>query len=176
MICFQPRPFQNRLGGNRGSYLYRQPCISTLPTLLAPLLGDSPCLKSATRARRDASGHAEDPDIFSAVVFNDVMRSRIAPLVDLGWFCTTEVEKTLHALLKAHTNFRHLTEDKVFREIAIIPLMFGHLSAGLRQRCIREILVNVLFGVKGGEENIPFSCSESMYVFFSVLFQQAERS
>ncbi len=56
-----------------------------------------------------------------------------------------QVEKTLQALLRAHTNFRYLTEERVFREIALVQLMFGGLSAGLRQRCLREILHGALF-------------------------------
>jgi hypothetical protein len=73
----------------------------------------------------------------------------ISLLVDQGWFCTREVERTLHELLKAHTAYKHLTEDKVFGRIAIIPLLFGRLSGGLRQLCIRKIFNTVLFHDKG---------------------------
>ncbi len=31
------------------TYLHHRPSISNLPTLLAPLLGDSPCIKAAAR-------------------------------------------------------------------------------------------------------------------------------
>ena len=77
--------------------------------------------------------------------FNKIATEFISPLVDRGWFCTREVERTLHELLKVHTVFKHLTENKVFQEIAIISIMFGNHSGGLRQMCIREILVAALF-------------------------------
>ena len=62
-----------------------------------------------------------------------------------GSFCTREVERTLHELLKVHTQFRHLIEDKVIRSTDIIQLLFGDLSAGLRQKCIRKLLYTRLF-------------------------------
>jgi hypothetical protein len=82
---------------------------------------------------------------FTVDNFNRVAQAFVAPIVDSGWFCTREVEKTLHELLKVHTQFKHLTEEKVFQETAIISIMFGNLGGGLRQKCLRDILNAALF-------------------------------
>jgi hypothetical protein len=86
---------------------------------------------------------------FSVHVMNEVMNSKIAPYVDKGWFCTREVEKTIHELIKVHTKFAHLTNTKVFQEIAIIPILFGNLSGGLQQLCIRKIFTETFFKRRG---------------------------
>ena len=163
-----------------GRWLRRPPCISNLPALLAPFLGNSSCFTSVVTSLRDYSNFVEEtrsnltkiyPSLnkgdtdrmiedlwkshrqsqhktkrrFAVKTFNNIATKFVSPLVDRGWFCTREVERTLHELLKVHTMFKHLTEDKVFQEIAIITIMFGNHSGGLRQRCIRDILVAALF-------------------------------
>ena len=163
-----------------GRWLRRPPCISNLPALLAPFLGNSSCFTSAVASLNDHSNFVQEtrptvykkfPSLtgaeidrvmddlwrsksnrqsqhkrrFSVRTFNKIATEFVSPLVDRGWFCTREVERTLHELLKVHTMFKHLTEDKVFQEIAIITIMFGNLSGGLRQKCIRDILVAALF-------------------------------
>ncbi len=99
---------------------------------------------------------------FSVRGFNAAVTAHVAPLVDLGWFCTREVEKTLHELIKVHTQFKHLTEEKVFQEIAIITIMFGNLSGGLRQRCVREALNASLFSHDRG------NFTNSIYRFMAI--------
>ena len=168
-----------------GRWLRRPPCISNLPALLAPFLGNSSCFNSAMGSLSDYDKFVEETrplmtktypslsesDIkrmiddmwksnrqsqhkmkrrFNVKTFNKIATKFVSPLVDLGWFCTREVERTLHELLKVHTMFKHLTEDKVFQEIAIISIMFGNHSGGLRQRCIRDILVAALFSHNKG--------------------------
>ena len=128
------------------SILRRPPTITNLPALLAPLLCDSAFFKWR-RAYNRRSNNSSLPirSKFNVELFNEAIRTKIAPFVDLGWFCTREVEKTILELVKVHTQFKHLTEEKVFQEIAIIPMMFGNLSGGLRQACVRQILNMTLF-------------------------------
>ena len=142
---------ENHLKKSSSIYLRRRPCLSNLPCLLAPLLEDSPCLRVASKKFGQKFSFFT-LNRFTVPIFNDVVQYRISPLVDLGWFCTREVEKTLHELIKAHTHFKHLTDEKVFREIAIIPLLFGHLTGGLRQLCFRKILDMLLFNNNGGRQ------------------------
>lgn len=73
------------------SYLHRPPSISNLPSLLAPMLGDSPCLKQVCKRLKAKPGEVKD---FSVPVFNQIVRQRISPFIDLGWFCTREVPIT----------------------------------------------------------------------------------
>ena len=150
-----------------GRWLRRPPCISNLPALLAPFLGNSSCFTRAAASLSVPGAHvsrqSQHKRRFSVRTFNKIAAEFIAPLVDRGWFCTREVERTLHELLKVHTSFKHLTEDKVFQEIAIITIMFGNLSGGLRQRCIRDILVAALFSHNKGLWNCKFH-SLSRYV------------
>jgi len=40
---------------------------------------------------------------------------QISPLVDDGWFCTAEVEQSIHDLISSNTEFDHLTKAKVFQ-------------------------------------------------------------
>eukprot|EP00095_Tigriopus_kingsejongensis_P000506 maker-scaffold367_size194084-snap-gene-0.47 protein:Tk00506 transcript:maker-scaffold367_size194084-snap-gene-0.47-mRNA-1 annotation:"hypothetical protein L798_04728" len=137
---------------------YRQgpskPDIPQVPALLAPLLGDSPqsgsSRKLASHLVSGARGVGKTSPAFNALAFNRVVQKSISPLVDLGWFCTSEVEKPVKQLLRTNTAFSHLAKDKVFQGLAIIPLMFGGLSGGLAQQCLRFILNWVLFSQKDG--------------------------
>lgn len=126
----------------RNGYIRRKPIITNLPAFLSPLLFDSPCVY---RERLCSKGKIVSVPRFSAKTFNKVVLHSIAPVVDSGWFCTSEVDRLVHDLIKMHTDYRHLTEEKVFQEIAMIPLMFGNLSGGLRQQCLRNLLETVLF-------------------------------
>ena len=118
--------------------------MSNLPAVLAPLLGDAETYKMFhNKYQLSYETYFEQPEP-SVVILNAIVRSRIAPLVDQGWFCTKEVEKTIIELVRTHTHFKHLTEDKVFHELALIPLMFGELSAGLSHKCMREVLLRIL--------------------------------
>lgn len=102
------------------------------------------------RLSRELTGSRGNASKFNVKVFNEIIRRNISPFVDHGWYCTREVEKTIHELLKTLTSFRHLTENKVFQEIAIIPMIFGQLSGGLRQLSVRKILNHALFEKHAG--------------------------
>lgn len=143
-----------------------------MPPLVAPILCDSPCFvankyvgASFNTVKTDCGNNCRKRLKFSVQNVNNVIRTFIAPLVDKGWFCQAEIEQWVRKHIVTHTDYKNLTENKVFQEDALIPLMFGHLSSGLRQQCIRQLLVNVLFTEKSGRftnfmlpfvEYIPF--------------------
>lgn len=134
-----------------------RPEVSLVPACLAPLLGNS--LDNETWPQKlypmtVSKGCCKKiPNSFDVSVFNRIIRKSISPLVDLGWFCTADVETPMKELLQETTAFGHLTKEKVFQKLAIIPLMFGHLSGGLAQLCIRHILNLVLFNQRDGGKN-----------------------
>ena len=74
-------------------------------------------------------------DKFSVIVFNQVIKSHIAPVVDrfLEQLNSDIVAEALSDLIAIHTDFQHLIEEKVFSSKQLLPLMFGCTSsAGLR--------------------------------------------
>ena len=87
-------------------------------------------------------------DKFSVAVFNQVIKSHIAPVVDrfLEQLNSDIVAEALSDLIAIHTDFQHLIEEKVFSSKQLLPLMFGCTSsAGLRQQAIRKVLYTSLF-------------------------------
>ncbi|XP_059098740.1 uncharacterized protein LOC131892890 [Tigriopus californicus] len=131
-----------------------RPEVYMVPACLAPLLGNSSENEIWRRklhpVNRSKGCCKRPPNVFDVAVFNRIIHRDISPLVDLGWFCTSDVETPMKELLQETTAFGHLTKDKVFQKLAIIPLMFGHLSGGLAQLCIRHILNQVLFNQRDG--------------------------
>ena len=135
------------------SYFRRKSPIRSIPAVIAPILCDSPCF---TSNRRQASFSRYDKNDFyntsnrkrtkfAVQTINNVIRAYISPLVDKGWFCQNELDQWIRKHIITHTDYRNLTENKVFQEDSMIPLMFGHLSSGLRQQCLRQLLVHILF-------------------------------
>ena len=152
------------------SYFLRKPPILSVPALMAPILCDSPCF---TMTAIDVVGRGQiarkhststcrrlttDPvnkrptNKFSVQKLNKVIQQFVSPLVDKGWFCQAEIEQWVRTHVATHTDYKALiSEENLFQEDAFIPLMFGHFSAGLRQQCLRQLLVHTLFTEKSGK-------------------------
>lgn len=119
----------------------KRPLMKTLPPIFAPLLFDSPCCLN----ERNKTGQKNGPlklsmlDKFSVSVFNQVIKSFIAPIIDnfQAQIGPESVVEALEDLIEIHTDYKHLIEEKVFQPVNLLPLMFGHVSSGLRQICIR---------------------------------------
>ena len=131
------------------SYFRRKPTIQSVPALVAPILCDSPCFTTnklvETSSFSNKENHISKRLKFSVQNVNNVIRAYVSPMVDKGWFCNHELEQWVRKHIITHTDYKNLTENKVFQEDALIPLMFGQLSSGLRQQCLRQLLVNLLF-------------------------------
>ena len=127
--------------------------MRSIPAVVAPILCDSPCFTATKRPipfnNPDKNEFYSIPNKkrnkFSVKTINNVIRTYISPLVDKGWFCQNELDQWIRKHIITHTDYRNLTENKVFQEDSMIPLMFGHLSSGLRQQCLRQLLVHILF-------------------------------
>ena len=128
--------------------------IKSLPALFAPLLFDSPCIST----EREKFGEQNETlrvcmlDKFSVEVFNKVVNKYMSPLVDSNCeddpqvgFGNEELSNILVNLIKNHTDYRHLIDNKIFQPSALVQLMFGNLTSGLRQQAVRKILAQALF-------------------------------
>ena len=127
----------------RGNSVYRHATIKTLvPALLAPLLSDSPCssnLHVTTTKRRPGQLS------FSRSRSEHVARHYIAPHVDSGELQGGEVAALLSGLINSQTGHACAGDSSVVDTNSLLPLMFGQLTAGLRQLAARTILSTVLF-------------------------------
>ena len=124
--------------------------IKTLPALFAPLLFDSPCIA----AERDVTTGDQNEtmkvcmlDKFSVKIFNQVVDKYLSPLVDScdPGFSREEMSQILVNLIKNHTDYKHLIDEKIFQPQSLVQLMFGKLSSGLRQLAVRKMLISALF-------------------------------
>ena len=125
--------------------------MKTLPALFAPLLFDSPCIST----ERENFGDQNETlkvcmlDKFSVEVFNKVVDKYLSPLVDScdhnPGFSSQEISTILVNMIKIHTDYRHLIENKIFQPMSLVQLMFGNFTSGLRQLAVRQILVSALF-------------------------------
>ena len=118
--------------------------------LLAPLLSDSTIrfhyshVESTEPYFLDKAPHKHLTD--------KIILSSISPLVDMLHFKCLSSEKDIPSLkplfdqllsLLEHTNFNHLRDGRIQTQ-DLGSLMFGQLSAGLRQLCVRTIFDHVL--------------------------------
>ncbi len=112
--------------------------------MLASLLGDSPAM---TRSLNGYSWNVfrDGYKGFSVSAVNTVINLTIAPLLDQDAFSSDEDEANLYELVKSQTDFKDFEERSAFAPGALVPLMFGNLSCGLRQQSIRQILNTTIF-------------------------------
>ena len=124
---------------------YRQSSIKSLvPAVLAPLLSDSPCYANlhVNTARR------RQPQLsFSSQLSSHVVRLHLAPHVDRGELQGEdgEVNSRVASLVSSQTEHSCAGDSSVVDSHSLLPLMFGQVSAGLRQLAVRTILSTVLF-------------------------------
>ena len=136
-----------------GGRSYRHPSIKTLvPAILAPLLSDSPCyanLHVNTARRRHCQPR------FSSELTNHVVRLHLAPHVDCGELQGEggEVNSRVASLVSSQTEHSCAGDSSVVDSNSLLPLMFGQLTAGLRQLAVRAILSSILFNCPPEEAN-----------------------
>ncbi|XP_045615341.1 uncharacterized protein [Procambarus clarkii] len=115
------------------SHIQQVPILST--PLLAPLLADAP-----TRLRYT---HVSSQDFDIKIVrphkhlIDKIISSSISPLIDTGCLNNQTVASEVTPLLSL-SNFVHLKDGRI-QPTDLITLMFGQVSAGLRQLCIRSL-------------------------------------
>ena len=149
--------------------------IKTLPALFAPLLFDSPCI---TAERDQTTGDQNETmkvcmlDKFSVKLFNRVVDKYLSPLVDScdPGFSREEMSQIMVNLIKNHTDYKHLIDDKIFQPQSLVQLMFGKLSSGLRQLAVRKLLISALFQKPLGDCSIISRIFLSFFPF--VLFHE----
>jgi len=115
-----------------------------VPPLLAPFLHSSPCTANLhVRLPKKRTGHTAQE--YSALASIHLTRNNIAPLVDMGYMQDQAMADITSTLIRLNTDHTQAGDSKVVDSKAIIPLMFGELSAGLRQLAVRTILRHTLF-------------------------------
>jgi len=125
---------------------------SAVPGLLAPFLNDSPCTANLNvRLPKKRTGRTTTE--YSALASVHLARNTIAPLVDKGYLQDQAVADLTSTLIRLNTDHTQAGDSSVVDSKAIIPLMFGELSAGLRQLAVRTILRHSLFSC-GQEETL----------------------
>ena len=127
----------------RTSSSYLQSSIRSLvPALLAPLLSDSPCSANlhVSSARRRPAGLT-----FSSERSDHVARHHVAPHVDNGELLGGHVPDLVSSLISSQTEHSCAGDSAVVDTNSLLPLMFGQLTAGLRQLAARTILSTILF-------------------------------
>lgn len=138
-VCVSQVPisYRSECSSCASSLMRQVPSLTTLHTpLLAPLLADAP-----TRLRYS---HVPSHDIGSKIIrphkhlIDKIILSSISPLIDLGCFSDQPVVYET-AYLLTMSNFSHLLDYLSQTTNDLILLMFGQVSAGLRQLCIRSL-------------------------------------
>ena len=116
-----------------------------VPPLLAPYLADSPVTANLhARLPRRRHGRATVHE-YSAGAMEHVTRCLVAPAVDRGWLQEPGVTERLVELVRQHTAHTAAADPGVVDPAALLPLMFGQLTAGLRQLAVRAVLRQLLF-------------------------------
>jgi len=147
-VEFTPRPSRIRLA-HQGSIKMG------VPALLSPFLSDSPVSSNLhvqlPRRRLHGRGGGESQPEWCALAAEHVCRTVVAPAVDRGWLQGPEVTDRVSALVRQHTGHPLVGDATVVDAAAILPLMFGQLTAGLRQLAVRAVLRQLLFSRNASE-------------------------
>lgn len=122
----------------RDSLLREVPPLTT--PLLAPLLSDAPTRLRFTQVSSHTSVCNNIPP--HKHLIDKILSSSISPLVDIGCLTSPIVAHETVELL-ALTNFTNLKEEKIAGS-DFVSLMFGNVSSGLRQLCVRTLFDHVL--------------------------------
>lgn len=149
-VCLSQIPVAFSKGCDFDLRLMMQAAPMLTTPLLAPLLADAPPRLRYTHVpARELGTRLARPHKH---LIDKVVAAAVSPLVDLG--CLTNVASHLSTLLGL-TNFQHLAEGPV--AIADLQvLMFGHLSAGLRQLCVRTIFDQLFPDYRLKDSEQPF--------------------
>lgn len=158
-VEFIPRPSRIRVA--------HQSCIKmAVPALLSPFLGSSPVRPSRKRQHGRGAGQPE----WCALAADQVLRAVVAPVVDKGWLQGPEVAERVADLVRQHTNQPLVGDATLVDSEALISLMFGQVSAGLRQLAVRAIMRQLLFSRTASEvmETLEKISRESGFVTASL--------
>ena len=147
-VEFTPRPSRIRLA-------HQASIKMGVPALLSPFLSDSPVSSNLhvqlPRRRQHGRGGLDGQPEWCALAAEHVCRTVVAPAVDRGWLQGPEVTDRVSALVRQHTGHPLVGDAKVVDVAAIIPLMFGQLTAGLRQLAVRAVMRQLLFSRSASE-------------------------
>jgi len=124
-----------------------------VPTLLAPLLNDSPCT-SQLHANFPKHRNGRVIPQFSLLGSLHCIRSHLSPLVDSGHMSSPDTALRLGRLVRSHTSHATAADDSVVDPVARVQLMYGQMTAGLRQLCVRAILQHTLFTNKNALDTL----------------------
>lgn len=128
--CEQPRPHEGLLF----SILTTDPNPMATP-LLAPLLADSPVrMRYDQVSTNECIAKIGQPHKNLA---DKIILAGVSPLIDMGCFNTETVALEMMELLN-QTNFESLRSADI-NPTDLLTLMFGQVSTGLRQLCVRSI-------------------------------------
>ena len=90
---------------------------------------------------------------FNVLATEHVIRHMVSPLVDTGHMQSDHVSGLLSQLITSQTDHSCAGDSSVVDSSAVIPLMFGQLTAGLRQLTVRTILSHILFSCSPEDAN-----------------------
>jgi len=154
----------------------RHPTIkSAVPGLLAPFLNDSPCTANLNvRLPKKRSGRSTQE--YSALASVHLGRNTVAPLVDQGFLQGQAIADLTSTLIRLNTDHTQAGDSSVVDSSAIIPLMFGELSAGLRQLAVRTILRHALFTCSQEEAltKLDSVCEKSGFLLTQLLVKPSQ--
>lgn len=124
-----------------------------VPTLLAPLLNDSPCT-SQLHANFPKHRNGRVIPQFSLLASLHCIRTHLSPLVDCGNMSSSDTAVRLGRLVRGHTSHATAADDNVVDPLARVQLMYGQMTAGLRQLAVRAILKHTLFTNKNASDTL----------------------
>ena len=146
---------------------------ATVPSLLAPLLSDSPCTANLhARLPRRRTGQPAAME-FSSHAVSHVCRHAVAPLVDTGHLQPEQVAGLVAGLISQQTDHQCAGDSAVVEPAAVLPLMFGELSAGLRQLAVRTILKQILFNCspRQADKKLDAACERQGFMLNQLLIK-----
>jgi len=160
-------------------YMSRSESIKThVPALLSPLLSDSPCTANLhVRLPKRRTGQPANME-FSFLASSHVCRNVVAPLVDRGHVSDDPVVELVSGLIRHQTQHSCAGDSQVVDTGSVIPLMFGHMSAGLRQLAVRTILSHILFNCSPEEANrrLDLACEKQGFRLNQILINPSQTS
>lgn len=148
---------------------------SAVPGLLAPFLNDSPCTANLNvRLPKKRSGRSVQE--YSALASVHLGKTTVAPLVDKGFLQGQAIADLTSTLIRLNTDHTQAGDSSVVDSRAIIPLMFGELSAGLRQLAVRTILRHSLFNCSQEETlaRLDKVCEKSGFLLTQLLVKPSK--
>merc|ERR1711952_467495 len=110
---------------------------------------------------------------FSSHAVSHVCRHAVAPLVDTGHLQPEQVAGLVAGLISQQTDHQCAGDSAVVEPTAVLPLMFGELSAGLRQLAVRTILKQILFNCspREADKKLDAACERQGFMLNQLLIK-----